>query len=112
MLLTEAADVDSAVEGVVDAAWSDRSPVSPPRGCPLTPEGRACPSADLGAPCLCAAFSPWCPRAVCTMACRAHRLRSPISLPAPRSFGAGLALAPEDPSLLWVFLSLVSQPLS
>ncbi|CAK6437329.1 unnamed protein product [Pipistrellus nathusii] len=26
MLLTEAADVDSAVEGVVDAAWSDRSP--------------------------------------------------------------------------------------
>lgn len=26
LLLTEAADVDSAVEGVVDAAWSDRSP--------------------------------------------------------------------------------------
>lgn len=27
LLLTEAADMDSAVEGVVDAAWSDRSPV-------------------------------------------------------------------------------------
>ncbi|KAF5925937.1 hypothetical protein HPG69_000428 [Diceros bicornis minor] len=27
LLVTEAADVDSAVEGVVDAAWSDRSPV-------------------------------------------------------------------------------------
>lgn len=35
LLLTEAADVDSAVEGVVDAAWSDRSPVRPSRWCPL-----------------------------------------------------------------------------
>lgn len=26
LLLTEVADVDSAVEGIVDAAWSDRSP--------------------------------------------------------------------------------------
>lgn len=31
LMLTEAADVDSAVEGVVDAAWSDRSAVSPGR---------------------------------------------------------------------------------
>lgn len=30
LLLTDAADVDSAVEGVVDAAWSDRSPVRSP----------------------------------------------------------------------------------
>lgn len=29
LVLTEAADVDSAVEGVVDAAWSDRSAVRP-----------------------------------------------------------------------------------
>lgn len=35
LLLTEAADVDSAVEGVVDAAWSDRSPVRPSSWCPL-----------------------------------------------------------------------------
>lgn len=29
LVLTEAADVDSAVEGVVDAAWSDRNAVRP-----------------------------------------------------------------------------------
>lgn len=33
LVLTEAADVDSAVEGVVDAAWSDRSAVRPVHSC-------------------------------------------------------------------------------
>lgn len=35
LLLTEMADVDSAVEGIVDAAWSDRSPVRPLLSCPF-----------------------------------------------------------------------------
>lgn len=49
LLLTEVADVDSAVEGVVDAAWSDRSPVRPSHtSCP----GGHAYLLDLGAWCL------------------------------------------------------------
>lgn len=34
LLLTDSADVDSAVEGVVDAVWSDRSQVRSVCSCP------------------------------------------------------------------------------
>lgn len=43
LLMTEAADVDSAVEGVVDAAWSDRSLVRPMGAWPLL-SGEPCPA--------------------------------------------------------------------
>lgn len=49
LLLTEAADVDSAVEGVVDATWSDRSQVRPVHSCPLVSSG------------LCILSRPWGP---------------------------------------------------
>lgn len=40
LLLMDSADLDSAVEGVVDAAWSDRSPVRHMHWSPQRPGGR------------------------------------------------------------------------
>lgn len=37
LLLMDSADVDSAVEGVVDAVWSDRGLVRSVCSCPLSP---------------------------------------------------------------------------
>lgn len=68
LLVTDTADVDSAVEAVVDAAWSDRSPVRPMGRGPLMAWGpRSSVSRPWGPMSLfILTFSYWCPEAIFT----------------------------------------------